>query len=413
MGRYAASTAGTNRSATRRTVTLLKRDVAPRDWHYRADMTGWRRAADGLLAAACLAAVEVQVLNPSDDPDQSFEQPALSAVLMLAAIVPIAVRRLRPLTMGVAFAAGVGLQALVTLDFAASPGLFLSGLVVLYAVGRYAELRPGVLVLVAVMSVLVGRDLLSAPRTELDLWNALTFHALLLLSFAVGSFRRTRVRAAHLEAAAVDHAGAVAEERARIARELHDIVAHNMSAAVVQAEAAEEVLIEQPEQARQALRRVQGTSREALTEVRRLVGAMRAEDGAPPRGVADIGPLVSELAADGLRVTLVMEGDPRALPPGVDLSVYRVAQEALTNVRRHAGRNAAVVVRLVTGASSIEVDVTNGGAGDPEPSQGDGNGHGLIGMRERALFFGGTFEAGPRPEGGFRVRATFPLPASA
>lgn len=410
---WGASTGGTKRSAVRRSATILKMDVALLAWHYRAGMVGWRRVADWLLAAVCLAAVEVQVFVSTDDPDQAFEQPALSSVLMLVAIAPIGLRRTRPLLMGLAFAGGVGMQALITRDFAASPGLFLAGLVVLHAAGRYAEFRAGIAALGAVMLVLVGRDLISAPRTELDLWNALTFHALLLLSFAVGSYLRSRARAERLEAAAVDHAGAIAEERTRIARELHDIVAHNMSAAVVQAEAAEEVLTAHPEQARRALRRVQGTSREALTEVRRLVGAMRAEDEAPPRGVADIGPLVIELATDGLRVTLVEEGDPRTLPPGVDLSVYRVVQEALTNARRHAGRNADVVVRLVTGASGIEIDVTNEGADEPPTVAGDGNGHGLIGMRERAVFFGGTFEAGPVPGGGFRVRATFPLPASA
>jgi signal transduction histidine kinase len=121
---------------------------------------------------------------------------------------------------------------------------------------------------------------------------------------------------------------------------------------------------------------------------------------------------VKELGADGLRVTLAAESPTRALPPGIDLSVYRVVQEALTNVRRHAGRSASAVVRLTAERSMFVVEVTDDGVATSGDALGPNRGHGLVGMQERALFFGGSFEAGPRVDGGFRVMATFPLPVA-
>lgn len=202
---------------------------------------------------------------------------------------------------------------------------------------------------------------------------------------------------------------AVAEERARIARELHDVIAHSVSVMVVQAEAAQEVLKRSPERAVEPLQAVQDTGRQAMVEMSRLVGLLR-EDGeeiglAPQPGLGDLDALLGQVRVAGLPVELRVEGQPRPLPLGVDLSAYRVLQEALTNALKHAGTaHAEVTVRYARDALELEVC-------DDGPGSGNGHvgGHGLVGMRERVSVFGGELEAGPRPEGGFAVRARLPL----
>jgi DNA-binding NarL/FixJ family response regulator/signal transduction histidine kinase len=198
---------------------------------------------------------------------------------------------------------------------------------------------------------------------------------------------------------------AVAAERAAIARELHDVVAHHMSVMVVQAGAARAVGESDPAAASDALREIEASGRTGLAEMRRLLGILKAEgdDGRTPQpGLADLGELLDSMAATGLAVEVVVEGSPRPLPPGVDLSAYRIVQEALTNALRHAGgASAHMVVRYEPGA--LELEIADDGPGRPDgPPTG---GHGLIGMRERAQLFGGEFDAGLRPGGGFLVRA--------
>jgi signal transduction histidine kinase len=197
---------------------------------------------------------------------------------------------------------------------------------------------------------------------------------------------------------------AVAEERARIARELHDLVAHNVSVMVVQAAAANDVFETQPQRAREALRDIERTGRSALTELRRLLGRVRQTDFAPQPGLSGLESLVDGVRAAGLPVTLRVEGSLDDLPTGLDLSAYRIVQEALTNAIKHAGASAAEV-RVRRTADEVELEVVDDGAG---PS-GNGRGQGLIGMRERASLLGGEVEAGPKPGGGFRVRAKLPL----
>jgi signal transduction histidine kinase len=206
---------------------------------------------------------------------------------------------------------------------------------------------------------------------------------------------------------------AVAAERAAIARELHDVVAHHMSVMVVQAGAARAVGESDPAAASEALREIEASGRTGLAEMRRLLGILKAEgdDGRTPQpGLADLGELLDSMAATGLAVEVVVEGSPRPLPPGVDLSAYRIVQEALTNALRHAGgASAHMVVRYEPGA--LELEIADDGPGRPDgPPTG---GHGLIGMRERAQLFGGEFDAGLRPGGGFLVRARLPFEAPA
>ncbi len=204
-------------------------------------------------------------------------------------------------------------------------------------------------------------------------------------------------------------AEAAKEERARIARELHDVIAHSVSVMVVQAAAAEEVLRKSPERALEPIRAVQDTGRQALAEMARLLGMLRrdgAELGlAPQPGLDDLAALVEQTRIAGLPVELRVEGVARPVPLGADLSAYRIVQEALTNARKHAGEaRATVTVRYQTEALEIEVVDDGHAAGN-----GDGGGHGLVGMRERVALFGGELKAGPQPGGGFCVSAHLPL----
>jgi signal transduction histidine kinase len=201
---------------------------------------------------------------------------------------------------------------------------------------------------------------------------------------------------------------AIAEERLRIARELHDVVAHSVSVMTVQA-AAERRVLDEADEAHDVLVSIEETGRQAMVEMRRLLGMLRAgrEDLAlaPQPGMEHLEVLVEQVRAAGLPLQWRVEGDPRALPAGVDLAAYRIIQEALTNALKHAGSaTAAVVVRY--GAADLELEITDTGQGSNGPPARVG--HGLIGMRERVSLYGGEFEAGNREPHGFMVRARLP-----
>jgi signal transduction histidine kinase len=204
------------------------------------------------------------------------------------------------------------------------------------------------------------------------------------------------------------------EERLRIARELHDVLAHNVSLINVQAGVALHLLDEQPERARPALEAIKEASSETLSEMRSVLSIMRRPGEQPPRaptaGIGGLGELVARTTAAGIPVETTVSGEPRTVPASVDLAVYRIVQEALTNVARHA-RPAEAVVRLSYGDEDVTVEVD-----DPGVHRSDGNGaggNGLAGMRERVAALGGDFSAGPRPGAGFRVKARLPLDVSA
>ena len=206
---------------------------------------------------------------------------------------------------------------------------------------------------------------------------------------------------------------AAEEERGRIARELHDVVAHSVSVMTVQAGAVRRQLAPEQQRERDALLTVEETGRQALTEMRRLLGVLR-QDGespelAPQPGLATLDTLVQQVREAGLPVELSFEGDRTTLPPGIDLSAYRIVQEALTNTLRHAGpARAWVAVRYR--ADEVEVEVANDGRSS---ESGDGYGHGLVGMRERVALCGGDLNAGPRPGGGYTISARLPVAGSA
>ncbi|MFH8978406.1 sensor histidine kinase [Streptomyces sp. NPDC017890] len=233
-------------------------------------------------------------------------------------------------------------------------------------------------------------------------------------------FAQLEERAARLEREREAQAKvAVAAERARIARELHDVVAHNVSVMVVQADGAAYVLDAAPDQAKKALETISSTGRQALAEMRRLLGVLRtgehqeAGEYVPQPDVRQIEDLVEECRGSGLPVDFKVEGTPRQLPSGVELTAYRIVQEALTNTRKHGGPNAGASVRLVYFDDGLGLLVEDDGKGAPhelyEEGGYDGQGHGLIGMRERVGMVGGTLDAGPRQGGGFRISVLLPL----
>ncbi|GAA2596007.1 sensor histidine kinase [Actinomadura fulvescens] len=203
------------------------------------------------------------------------------------------------------------------------------------------------------------------------------------------------------------------EERLRMARELHDVLAHNISMINVQAGVALHLMDDDPQQARTALAAIKEASKEALTEMRSVIGALRAEGESAPRsptaGLSRLEELLDRARNAGLPVTAKTEGDPRPLPAGADLAAYRIVQESLTNVSRHAGSGPVTAeVRIAYGEHEISVQVDDDGRGVSLLDDHAGTGSGIRGMRERATALGGSFTAGPRPGGGFRVRATLP-----
>ena len=225
--------------------------------------------------------------------------------------------------------------------------------------------------------------------------------------------RALRVRTEHLEREREAEArAAVAEERTRIARELHDVVGHSVTVMTVQAGAARMLVGTDPAAARDRLLAVESSGREALAEMRRMLEVLRDADDAdslgPQPDVADVGRLVADARAAGSDVELAVEGEPVALPPGEALAAYRIVQEALTNARKHAsGSRVDVHVRYTPDA--LELAVENEADGLVRATWDDGSGHGVIGMRERVSLYGGELDVGPRPEGGFKVRARLPI----
>ncbi|GHH26001.1 sensor histidine kinase [Streptomyces lanatus] len=354
------------------------------------------------------------------------EAAIISVVLLLCLV--IALRRRMPERM-LLLAIGVGLAQLV-LNVATTPANF-AFLVIVYTVAATGARWASRLAL--------GAGLCAAPLAQLR-WpekdsSVIGNIALIIfltvpfaLAWVLGDSIRTRrayyeqleERATRLEKEREAQSKvAVAAERARIARELHDVVAHNVSVMVVQADGAAYVLDAAPDQAKKALETISSTGRQALAEMRRLLGVLRTgehqESGeyVPQPDVEQIDELIQQCRTSGLPVDFKVEGTPRPLPSGVELTAYRIVQEALTNTRKHGGPNAGASVRLVYFDDGLGLLVEDDGKGAPhelyEDGGADGSGHGLIGMRERVGMVGGTLDAGPRPGGGFRISALLPL----
>src|SRR5829696_411200 len=254
--------------------------------------------------------------------------------------------------------------------------------------------------------------------------DAVPFLILLPIGVAAYGLRswRSRADSERARVATLEREGAeavrraTARERARIARELQDVVTHNVSVMVIQAGAARKVLDSEPAQAREALLAVEAGGRAAMTELRHVMGLLTIDSDesepalAPQPGLSQVEPLVERVRAAGVPVELVVTGAPRPLPDGVDLAAYRVVQEALTNTVRHAAGSPAVV-RIDHGADRLWIEVTDagGGASGSERAEASGMGQGLIGLRARLAVYGGSLQAGPRIRGGYRVEAVIPF----
>jgi signal transduction histidine kinase len=269
-------------------------------------------------------------------------------------------------------------------------------------------------------SILPGVVAGSPGRPSLAFAFGLLAWLLVLLS-AAELIRARRQSAVELRQARQDELRRRAmAERMAIARDLHDVVAHNISVINVQANTALHLMDRQPERAREALTAIHDVSKQALAELRSVLGVLRAGEPDPPRtpgpGIDQIADLADRARSAGLAVRVTRSGEPRAVPADVSVAAYRIVQEALTNSARHAAGSAATV-RIGYSGEALRVEVEDDGpvaapAQDAKPQAGDGSGNGITGMTERAQALGGTLKAGPRPAGGYRVRATLPLAAS-
>jgi signal transduction histidine kinase len=331
------------------------------------------------------------------------------ALFAVATTLPLVARRRAPLPVALGLAAATAAWASAADVGEAGTMPFPAMLLALFSVALYEPrleraLGGGLAIEAALFYAL------ETPYNDgtLDASNAAIFAFFTGGAWASG--RLIRRRAGQAERAYADTEllarTAVAEERARIARELHDVVAHSISIVAVQAGAAEALLERDPARARDHLASVRRTAREAMAEMRRVLDVLREEEAphAPLPGLSRLADLVAEARAAGLDVDVGEEGDRPELPAGLDLVVYRVVQEALTNARKHGG-GAPATLRLRYGRRTLDVEVRNDCAAAPREGRG---GHGLIGMRERVTLFGGRLEAG-REDGGFRVRAVLPL----
>lgn len=339
-------------------------------------------------------------------------------VLIATATLPLAWRRRLPVS--VVVVALASFMTYVAIGYPPSWALF--GLsFALYSVGTElpfdrSRIIGGGVIAIATLWAFVGVFVESVPWTGV-LGTLLFFTFPWLLGLEA---RRRSQRAKDLEARAVkaemlhaqEEIEAVRVERARIARELHDAVAHEMTVMTIHAAAAERAITTDPQAAERSLGIVQDAGRRGLTEMRRLLGLLREggdAEAAPQPGMDSVPALVAQMADAGLQVVLEVDGEPTELSAGVDLSAYRIVQESLTNVIRHAGPDVHAVVHLTYTPDALEITVADNGRGASEGLGAEQSGHGLVGMEERAALLGGSMVAGPRAGGGYHVHATIPM----
>jgi len=372
------------------------------------------RHADRLIAAGLAALYCVEIATESHFAGDR----AISVPAALAFCAALAWRRRAPL---VALALAVGIVELsnVAAPALAETGAFLVGmLLAIYSAGRHARGRAQLasLALIAAAIPLAAIE----PGDPVAFTDIAFFAVLFGGPWVGGRVMRHRSerehalagRAAQLEVERDTRAReAVAEERTRMARELHDVVAHAISVIVLQARGGRRLLAEDPDETRRALDVIEHAGEQALVEMRRLLGLLRHDDAelslAPPPSLRRIDELVAGIRASGLPVEVVIEGEPVELPPGVDVSAYRIVQEALTNALKHAGP-ARARVTVSYGLDAVDLAIVDDGPGD---GTANGTGYGLAGMRERVAIYGGRLESGARPEGGYALRVRLPLPS--
>src|SRR5215213_5405134 len=373
-----------------------------------------------VLALGCLACIDIWLLPLHDAIPGS--RPINSIIYLLICLILLWRRRI-PVAVLFAVLFLIGAQVVFfNPSFhttAAEPPFvsFLALLLALYSISAYGEERRAVVAGVAAGVVILTADILrlgagAHPENIIPTW---VFCA--TIWFIGRTIRRSQLQAAQLRNLAAQlelerekkAQTAVSEERSRIAREMHDVVAHSVSVMVVQSQAAQRLLEGEQRAARQALGSIESTGRQALTEMRRLLGTLRRTDAeltlAPQPSLSRLEDLIEQVREAGLPVELRVEGEAASLPPGVDLSAYRIVQEALTNTLKHAGASHAKVV-VHSRDDELEVEVTDDGAGI---GNGGGSGQGMIGMRERVALYGGVLKSGKRAGGGYVVQARLPL----
>ena len=372
---------------------------------------------DGAIALALSALCLAVFFTVERTPEQARDADALGVALIVVAAASLAFRRRWPVAVFL-MATGVTV-AVYLLDYPDS-GLPFIVLVALYTLAARCDRR---ITVAATVAILLAIPLVVADATDMDGGTLASTLAIFTMAAVWGDRRKVReayveqveLRAAEKERERIEAARrAVGEERLRIARELHDVVAHAMSVVAVQSGVGAHVIDSRPDEAKHILETISHTSRDSLDEMRRLLGVLRADPAsadaaaelAPAPGLGGLDELVTRVAEAGVPVETNVQGERTAVPIGVDLAAYRIVQEALTNVLKHAGRaEASVLVRYEPGAVHLEVVDDGRGAGS-RALAGNGSGHGLVGMRERAALYGGELEAGPRLGGGYRVAAT-------
>jgi signal transduction histidine kinase len=356
---------------------------------------------------------------------QIWQDPLHDGLTSLLLAGPVAVRRKIPVT-AFAIAQAAALIQIVTSDLT---GAILAIFVLLYTVAAYRPRRISVTALCVSVALSGAAGLIFWPgpaglQLNVRLIVAgMVFGGSVLTSWVLGDSMRYRRgyyaaledRAARLEAERDAQAKvAAAAERARIARELHDVIAHHVSVMVVQADGAAYALRSSPQTTETALHAISRTGRQALSEMRNLLGVLRTDGDraqlAPVPGLGELRELLDQARAAGLAVTYTLSGTPRDLPEGAELAAYRVVQESLTNTRKHAGLAASAAVTLRYEPDGLTLEVTDDGLASSAPGSG---GHGLAGMRERIEMYGGTVQAGPLAGGGFGVVAHLPCPQPA
>ncbi|MGH3104358.1 MAG: sensor histidine kinase [Gaiellaceae bacterium] len=374
-----------------------------------------RRLFDALIVVAAGGAALEAVLR-RDELEAPTSALWLVVSVQLAMTLPLLARRRAPFVVPVGMLLFGAASSFV--DGRIVPFTFFTFLAVLsmcFLLGMLEDRRQafaGIAIALAVALIAVGNDPGSAAG---DFFGVpLVFSLSWFVGFVVGSqlaqARRAEERADRAERDREEEARrAVAEERQRIARELHDVVAHSVSVMTVQAGGVRRLLREDQQREREALQTIEETGRQALAEMRRLLGMLRQPTEQPslkPQpGMQSLGDLIKQVREAGLPVEFRIQGDPVPLPPGVDLSAFRIVQEALTNALKHAGpARATVAVRYAPDV--VELVIENDGNGEGE---GGGGGHGLVGMQERVALFGGKLERGPRRGGGYAVRARLPV----
>lgn len=372
----------------------------------------WGRTVDALFVLGVVVSAIAEIWVPLDS-RQGDGRPIVSTTQVLVVAGALWWRRTQPVPVAAVVAAGLIIPSALPPAYLLFFGQFVPLCIATFSVARHATGRGPWIGAGVIAATLLYADLfipLMGGTTEiLYHWGVLT------VCFAVGRWQavmadraeRSRQQAIAAEIAAAE---AVLAERTRIARELHDIVAHAMSVMVVQAGAAEQLTEDDPVRVRKSLSAIRSTGTEALGEMRRLVGMLRDDSDvgllAPQPGLSGLKALVDEASETGLPVTLEVSGDERDLPAGVDLAAYRIVQEALTNARRHAVGASQVSVAIRFEPERLELEVADDGRASADTT---GSGHGLVGMRERVALYDGTLAAEQLADGGFRVLARLPL----